>query len=197
MVELRPVVSETIAPSYKYPPSNRTRVRSDLWLAALDYSSESQYVWDSAGTRARPKRDEDDDPVIRTVTQAEFQGWRKEFVDKVLPANAGTTEQGRQVDFWLQRQLPTSQLPRHLIPQWNGFLRDKVHRHLLQWFAESELSTPSDLLTSAPVGRLKDTSPETEDLRQLVLRVVREMTRDELEQLNLPSRAVLRATRSR
>ena len=173
MVELRPVVSERIAPSYKYPPSNRPRVRSDLWLATLDYSSESQYAWDSAGARARPKRDEDDDPVIRTVTQAEFQGWQKEFVDKVLSANAVTTEQGRQVDVWLQRQLPTSQLPRHLIPQWNGFLRDKVHRHLLQWFAESGLSTPSDLLTSAPVGRLKDTSPETEDATNLYRRIHR------------------------
>ncbi len=194
IVELRDI--ESVAPSGENKPLSRPRVRSDLWLAALDYSSKTQYVWDSSLMQARQRRDEDDGPVITVVTQAEFQRWRREFMDEVLPAIPLTTEQSLQVDVWFQRQLPTSHLPRHLIPKWNGFLRDKVHKHLIHWFDDSGLAPPSDLLTSATVEQAAQSSSDTEELRQLVLRVVRGMTEDELEQLNLPSRAVLRISRS-
>lgn len=178
IVELRDI--ESVAPSGENKPLSRPRVRSDLWLAALDYSSKTQYVWDSSLIQARQRQDEDDGPVITVVTQAEFQRWRREFMDEVLPAIPLTTEQSLQVDVWFQRQLPTSHLPRHLI----------------HWFDDSGLAPPSDLLTSATVEQAAQSSSDTEELRQLVLRVVRGMTEDELEQLNLPSRAVLRISRS-
>ncbi len=179
-------------------PSGRPRVRSDLWRAALDYSSRTQYVWDEVEGKARPSRPGDDSPVIPTVSQGSHQEWREEFIADI-ESRPITPEEEYQLDTWIQNQLPTSHLPRPLIGQWNGFLRDKVHRYLLDWFEDSGLEPPQDLFAASAVERPPrqwSSSSDTEDLRQLVLRTVREMTDDELAQLSLPSRAVLRATKS-
>lgn len=119
-----------------------------------------------------------------------------EFFDTSRISSSLTAEQERQVDTWVQNQLPTSLLPPHLIPRWNGFLRDKVYQQLNNWFDESGLEPPSNLIVY-PAERPTSRSQDTEALRQLVLRVVEQMTEHELTQLNLPPKAVLRATRSR
>ncbi len=193
IVALRHPELDSLAPGYV---SSRPRVRSDLWQAVLDYSSGREYVWDKLEKRARPSQDGDDGSTVAIsgVTQAAHQQWREEFADTTRTSL--TSEQKSRLDIWIQAQLPTSHLPHHLIPQWNGFLRDKAYQHLKNWFDESGLEPPSDLITH-PTERPTSRAPDTEALRQLVLRVVGEMTEYELAQLSLPSKAVLRATRSR
>ena len=196
IVTLRQAGSDSLEPGYVHKPSSRPRVRSDLWQAVLDYSSGREYVWDQLEKQARPSLDGDGRSTVAVpgVTQVAHQQWREEFADTTRTSL--TSEQESQLDIWVQDQLPTSHLPRHLIPRWNGFLRDKVHEYLRNWFDESGLEPPRDLIVSA-AGRTAGRGPDTEALRQLVLRVVGEMTEHELAQLNLPSQAVLRATRSR
>ena len=195
IVELREPGSNDLDPGYANPASSRPKIRSDLWRAALDYSSGTEYVWDTVYGQARPSRPGEDMPTLPRVTLTVHQQWRREFVDTVRASTSITSEQENQANTWVQHQLPTPRLPFPLIPQWNGFLRDKVHQHLLSWFGESGLDPPSNLVTTV-AERTTPRSSDAEVLRQFVLRVVREMTEHELTQLNLPSRAVLRVTKS-
>ena len=175
-------------------PPGRSRIRSDFWRAVLDYSSGTEYVWDTVDGLVRPSRSGEDRPALPIVSKAMHQQWRKEFIEGAAGAAINTAEQEERANAWARNQLPTSQLPTHLIPVWNGFLRDKVEQHLLHWFEDSTLVPPSDMVTHA-AGQTVRRSAETEVLRQYILQVVRVMTEQELAQLNLPSRAVLRMTR--
>ena len=195
IVELRDSELDDLASSHVESTSSRPRIRSDLWQASLDYSSGTQYVWDLTNGMARPIRSGENSPTIPSVTQAILQDWRQEFIDNQRKSDSISPEQESQVVFWFTQHLPTSYLPSPLIPIWNGFLRNKVSEHLLRWFNESELDPPSDLLTKANERTTPKTS-DTEALRRLILRVVGNMTEGELEQLNLPPRAILRATRT-
>ena len=170
---------------------SRPRIRSDLWRAVLDYSSGIKYVWDTTSRQARPSHPEDLDPTIPTITQAIHGQWQAEFAEQVP-----TTADSAQVNSWIQNHLSTSHLPEHLIPQWNEFLRNQVHNHLLAWFSEAELQPPSDLILFVS-GRSAQTTSDSEALRRLILQTVSEMSETELVQVNLPARAVLRAVKPR
>ena len=56
-------------------------IRSDLWQAALDYSSGVQYVWDRDTKRAKPRHGLETVPIIDTVTADLQRQWRHEFRD--------------------------------------------------------------------------------------------------------------------
>ena len=196
LVKLREAHLGDIALGDTEPVSILQRVRSDLWRAVLDYSSGTEYVWDKTEGQARASQPADENPILPSVTRTVHQQWREEFLNTVGTSASITSEQEQQAIAWAQQQLPTSHLPVPLIPQWNRFLRDNVHQLLLNWFQESGLEPPSDLVTSVVERRTRRT-PEAEALRRLVLRVVGEMTEHELASLNLPSRAVLKATRPR
>ena len=205
VVELRQVDSGPVpgpgpgpgpTPGDPGPGFGRPRVRSDLWRAALDYSSGTQYVWDENAEQARPAQPGEDGPVIPTVSQEVHQQWREEFINDV-ESELTSPEHEYQVNNWIQHQLPTSHLPRHLIGRWNGFLRDRVLDYLMDWFDESEYEPPADMFATVAVERRTHGQGhgDAEQLRQLILRTVREMSAGELAQLNLPAGAVLRATR--
>lgn len=194
VIELRTSEVDDRAHGHADPAPSRSRIRSDLWRAVLDYSSGTEYVWDAVDGQARPSQSGEDNPILPIVSKAMHQQWRGEFIESITDSAINTSEQEDRANTWVRDQLPTSQLPPHLIPGWNGFLRDKVHRHLLLWFNESGLDTPSDMVTHV-AERTTRRSTDAEVLRQLILQVVKEMTEHELAQLNLPSRAVLRVTR--
>ena len=169
-------------------------IRSDLWQAVLDYSSGTTYVWDLDRKEARPTQEFDPSPIIDTVTADLQRQWRQEFLSEVTRTLELTHTEVDQTNEWIRLQLGTSRLPTRLIPRWNRFFRDKVHDYLRSWFSESRLEPPDDMVSSA--NRQSMSSPsETEDLRELVVSVVRKMTHEELSGLSLPSEAVLRATR--
>lgn len=168
------------------------RIRPDLWKAALDYSSGRQYVWDVARRRAMPSSGRGGELNFGTVTEELQRRWRQQFIDDVKQSLS--EEETGQIDRWLQQHLGVSHLPVRLISRWNGLFRDRVREHLLQWFSDSNLQPPDDMISTE--GGPSSSSPETEALRDLVLAVVRKMTRDELSRLTLPPGAVLRATQS-
>ena len=147
IVELRTSKAGELAHGYTSSALSRSKIRSDLWRAVLDYSSGTEYVWDVVDERARPSQSEEDCPVLPIVSKAVHQQWRREFIERVGAPSIATPEQEVQASTWVRDQLPTSQLPSHLIPLWNGFLRDKVHQQLLLWFNESGLDAPSDMIT--------------------------------------------------
>ena len=169
-------------------------IRSDLWQAALDYSSGVQYVWDSDNKKARPRHGLESVPIIDTVTADLQRQWRHEFRDLMTGSLELTDADLDQTDEWIRLQLGTARLPNRLIPEWNRFFRDKVRDHLREWFSNSGLEPPNDMVSSANRRATSDSS-ETEDLRELVVSVVRKMTHEELSGISLPSEAVLRAMR--
>ena len=193
IVELRESEPSALELSHASSAPTRRRIRSDLWQAAMDYSGSTDFIWDTVDRRARPRQFEEDRPFIPRVTPTVRREWREGFAETVEATIAAA--QKDQLASWATHQLATSKLPQPLIPQWNAFLVDRVHRHLLSWFEESGLEPPGDLMTVV-VDRTTRRSSETEALRRLVMRIVGEMTDRELEQLDLPARAVLRATRT-
>lgn len=194
VIELRTSELGDLAHAHAGQPPGRSRIRSDLWRAVLDYSSGTEYVWDAVDGQVRPSQSGEDSPVLPIVSKAMHQQWRTEFIESVADSAINTLEQEERANTWVRDQLPTSKLPPHLISVWNGFLRDKVQQHLLLWFKESGLVPPGDMITHV-AGRATRRSTDTEVLRQFILQVVGLMTEQELTQLNLPSRAVLRVTR--
>ena len=169
-------------------------IRSDLWRAVLDYSSGTKYVWDLDANQARPSQDYEHSPVIDTTTADIQRQWRQQFLGEVNESLTLTPAEMLKSDDWLQRHLGTIRLPTRLIPLWNRFCRDKVLEHLRGWFSEAGIAVPDDMVSS-PNRQRASSHSETEDLRELVISVARQMTHGELSKLQLPSEAVLRATK--
>ena len=195
IIELKEPEAHALERADESSGTGRIRIRSDLWRAALDYSSGAEYVWDATDGRARRRQVGDECPTISTVMPTAGQRWRREFAETTRASATIVPEHQQQVESWATNQLPISKLPQALIPRWNSFLVDRVHQHLLGWFEKSELDPPGDLISEVADPTARRTS-ENEALRRLVIRVVGEMTDRELEQLDLPARAVLRATRT-
>ena len=193
IVELLTQESEVLEARDISPTSTRPRVRSDLWTAVTDYTSDTKYVWDTDDRRARPWQISDEGPIIPGISRSEHQQWREEFIEAIKASIDITSEEESQTRVWVQQRRPTSKLPPALISKWNAFVRDEVHDYLLNWFEKSGLEAPSDLMMTSTVRATRKAS-DSEALRKLVNRVVSEMTEHELAQLELPARAVLRVT---
>ena len=173
--------------------TDRYLIRSDLWKAALDYSSGTRYVWDTVIGRATPSERVDDKPTIGPATLELQRAWRKQFRAGVV--DTLTEEESEAMDLWINQHRGSSYLPTRLKSRWNGFFCENVKKHLLRWFHDTNIQPPDDFMLS--IARQQSIkSADTEALRKLVLSVVQKMTRDELASLSLPSGAVLRAGKS-
>ena len=192
LVELRNAASSRQPSDEAVDVKAPHRIRPDLWKAAIDYSSGRRYVWDIAGRRAVPSTGRHGELIISTVTEDLQRSWRQQFIADVKATLS--EEETDQIDRWLQQHLGVSHLPVRLMSKWTSSFRDRVREHLLQWFVESNLQPPEDQISTE--GGPSSSSTETDALRDLVLAVVRKMTRDELSRLTLPPGAVLRATQS-
>ena len=176
-------------------PTERTQVRGDLWRATLDYSGGNNYVWDATIDRARLATPNDDLPKFNTITQQDERRWRSDFVNSITSRSETVGLAEVRLTNWAALGLPTSDLPRPFIPKWNRYIRERVYGHICDWFQENKLAPPVDLLTAHEAPR--STTSETDQLRQLILRVVNEMDAAELSRIDLPPRAVLKASRTR
>ena len=191
VVILKEEVATKLVPSGESGPSRHPRIRSDLWQAVIDRSSGKTYLWNPNTTQARPGLPEEGHPILPTVDEDTDSQWREDFTSSL--GTSITDAEAIQVSQWSEHLLPTFHLPRRLIHLWNRFLSNQVNNRLLDWFEQEGLDTPDDFVVTGSVN----VSPDTEALRRLVMRVVGEMTEQELSQLVLPPRAVLKATRSR
>ena len=118
-----------------------TRVRSDLWRAVLDFSSDEEYIWDeSEGIAKHASSAGASGPALPTITADKFNEWKKAFTEEVDEG-----ERDERLSAWVGHRLPASFLPLPLRHRWNGYLKAAVRRHLLAWFEEQGLVPPSDI----------------------------------------------------
>ena len=176
--------------------SRPVRIRSDLWQAVLDRSSGETYSWDPDTAQVKTDQPLNLDLILPTVDEDVDRTWRRDFIGILAGEVQISTSDEHQLKSWSNDLLPAYRLPSHLIPRWNIFLTSHVVALLSDWFEQSGLEPPKDFYITR-VSRTRRGDVDTERLRQLVLAVVKEMNGQELSNLILPPRAILRATRSR
>lgn len=178
--------AETITrtrPSASYP-----RVRSDLWRAALDYSSGRRYTWDPANHQGRLATATDTGPFLPTATAQDLAEWRAAFAGTHSGDSAGET--ATRLQRWASESLPTAFLPARLRPLWNTELKRRVEERLQRWFRENNIEPPGDLVSTQeilPIGHA-----EVDRLRQFVISCVKAMTKEELADLRIPAGPAMR-----
>jgi len=176
-------------------PSKRLRVRSDLWLAIMDYSSGSKYVWDDTSQLARRATAGDAGaPLFPTVERSKLLEWREELYSSL---EGQVDELARaQIRRWIEKRAGTMLLPVAYRAAWNAIQNNRVLDLLNEFFAEKGSPPPRDLLVSRnrPVSR---GSSEEETLRSFLHRCVDAMTDEELSSVNITARVALRAGTTR
>jgi hypothetical protein len=193
--------SSLVATSHSPTGSTRNlslawRIRSDLWSAVVDVDSAQAYVWDSGVAKLITKDDGsslDRRPQLPTLTSAEMAGLQRDFAAGYH--SEGVTE---EIQKWTARETTTWSLPRHVRDAWFNYLKRQVRIRLASWFEQNHIDAPADLIEpgrSNPSLSRRAPDEATSNLRALVVRCVEVMTRSELESLNLPPAAVLRAHR--
>jgi hypothetical protein len=169
------------------------RIRKDLWDAILDGRSGSVYVWDNERAVPVPPdawSDDDPRPRLPTVGRDEMLGWRSAFRDNEA-ASATDPSVREALDHWLQSWLTAAALPHRIRIRWIIELKRRVRERLEAWFDERGIHRPRDYIEVANKASPAEAS-ETERLRDLVVRCVRAMTREELDELRLPPSVLLR-----
>ena len=167
------------------PGSERSRIRSDLWWAVFNFSSQQKYFWDPAAQVARTAGPEEAlGPEMPTITADTFTEWKSEFA-----ASVDAAEWDDRLAEWTNNRRPSNFLAPPLRHRWNGYLKEKARDHLLAWFRRQELNPPRDLMeASQPVGR----GTRGEDLRRRLIACLRSMSAEELERVQIPASALLR-----
>lgn len=163
-----------------------SRIRSDLWRAALDYSSGQRYIWDSSTNQARAATGESG-PFMPTVTADEFRAWRVRFAEANRDAVAG--DSAARLQRWASESLPTAFLPARLRPVWNAELKKQVEARLQPWFTANGIQAPPDLKYAWQEAPEKSS---LEPLRQFAINCVKAMTDEELLELKIPARVAMR-----
>jgi hypothetical protein len=172
-----------------YVDSPGTRVRPDLWNAVMDYSSGTTFGWDSHQQRARPIEPDEDRPRLPTITAGDLQAWRNAFV--AAHADTLTGANLEKLTSWRDQGLATNALPPVLRKPWNAELKKEAIQRLRAWFEAQSLPVPTLLVKVG--GPEAKPGEDVEALRKYVLDCVRVMTKDELEELRLPARVLMRA----
>jgi hypothetical protein len=171
----------------------RLRVRQDLWNAILDYSAGHDWVWDASAGSARPIEQRDDTSlVLPTLTREDLGVLRDVFTQDVQPKMQDDGRELERLERWRSKGLGTAALPVAIQGLWNEHLKSVVVERLTQWFAQHDISVPSDLLRVEAVAAPRPDDQELLALRALIIDCVRSMTLSELASLNLPAGAVIR-----
>jgi hypothetical protein len=147
----------------------------------MDYASGKKYAWDAEHKTAREAL-LTDTLLLPTLSREEMANWRSEF-----SAEHGSTP---ELMHWKNNALTTNALPSGLQGVWNGFVRRKASERLIQWFSEKNISAEVFVSEKAVEARPADS---VEELRKIVGACVSVMTLEELVEIKLPPRAVLRA----
>lgn len=173
------------------------RVRDDLWRATIDYRSGDDYVWDDE-TQAARKADEnfDAESLLPTLTEDEMNALRTEFAGRFGENLDAETDEPNEMAHWVQRGLATRFLPPRLQPEWNQFVVSNIADRLRTWFARRRISLPDDFMY-APSPIAPAEASRGENLRRFIIDVIRAMSQDELDRIQLPASAIARVRRNR
>ena len=133
-------------------------------------------------------------PATRCRRPADrLDDWRSQFVNQ--SSAAGLSPRVLEaLRLWQSERRPDWTLPRFVRRRWNAKLKQFVLKALLGWF-DTRRDPPDDLVDIAPSPRAAPSSEhrdEVDQLRDVVLRLVHVITREELEELRLPAAAYLR-----
>ena len=167
--------------------SRSSRVRSDLWRAALDYSSEQPYVWDVSTKQARLARPDESGPHMPTISADEFRGVRAAFAVSHKATMSG--DAGDRLAVWATEGLPTAFLPARLRPLWNAELKRQVKARLQPWFAANQIEPPSSFTYEWQASPEKGAADQ---LRRFVSSCIKAMNEQELTELRIPARVAMR-----
>lgn len=140
-------------------PQHGGRVREDLWVAIMDYSSGQTYVWDEQQGRARAATEGDQQPRMPTLTAVELGEWRVTFLDEHRAEVVGIDLVNAQ--HWQEQGLSTNYLPRALKQPWNRELALRVRQRLQDFFTRLKPSVTA--ATGTPLG-LPSSEPAKEVL---------------------------------
>lgn len=190
-VELREPFRSEIAPGdVTDPPERLQRIRSDLWDAIVDYSSNRDWVWVQSRELALDAQSADAAEatlLMPTLTESDFQGWRTKFAETF--SKQVSDAESEMLEEWTRAGLGTDALPRRLRGPWNGWMKRQVLERLRAFFEEHRIEPPSDLLVS------QDTQRTSVELRVYVSNCIALMNDDELRELRIPADVAMRAHR--
>jgi hypothetical protein len=192
LIDAHGVAESSVAPT---PPAlvlpPRWRIRSDLWRAVTDLGADGDWYWDGEAAFFHPDALEDAEGAheLPTLTSDDLRALRSAFAHRLR----GPDRTSEPLQRWVSELLPDSVLPAHLRGQWVAALKLGVLRRLRTWFDAQDLRAPADLVEESTRGPSRD--DPLDDLRSLVMKCVRVMTRSELEELRLSPSVLLRATR--
>jgi hypothetical protein len=164
------------------PPEDVFRggqIRADLWRAVLDYSNGNRYVWDTSQEAARPAGPDEDSVLLPTISDADLDEWRADFVALHRPQ---TVEVAERVEEWCRNRLPTAALPAPMRPAWNKYLKGKVEQRLQHWFKSNSIKAPAIMEERRePVPSRQ----QVEALREFIIGCVKTMPEKELLELRI------------
>jgi hypothetical protein len=174
------------------PTAPRTRIRSDLWQAVMDYSG-GDYVWDKSRARAVRREQADEGLPFPTIAETDLDDWRAAFVREAEASGNMSAAEHDSVERWRANRLSTQLLPTHLQGRWNRFMRERATERLTRWFESQVLPVPLDLLVAVDgaIGLITPTMDER-DVRRLIINAVQMMTEEELASIHLPAGVVAR-----
>lgn len=115
------------------------RIRHDLWLSVVDYTSGHTYVWDASLGHARVADLGDTGPRMPTLTPVELAEWRQTFLDAHKQSIEGAALVNAQR--WQEQGLSTSYLPTDLQQPWNRELSLRIRLRLQDFFARINQAT--------------------------------------------------------
>lgn len=161
------------------------RIREDLWNAVVDYRSGLTYIWDVKQRRAIGIEGEAETgtPVFPTISQDEVGTWRRECARKWAQLNGDADNEA--VDAWVEN--PRTRVPQRFVNSWRTDQRDRVASIIQDFFRSAQLNLPSDAFPASGQTRTELTA------RELVRLAAQVMTDTEIDGLQLPVGAVLRA----
>ena len=108
------------------------RVRADLWVSVVDYTSGTTYIWDGRLGQARRADDTDPGPRMPTLTPVELSEWRMTFLEAHKQKLTGIAMVNAQR--WQEQGLGTNYLPADLQQPWNRELSLRVRLRLQDFF---------------------------------------------------------------
>jgi len=197
-LEVAPASFEFESASTRANTSRGAYVREDAWPVFAMLHERSIAVFDNQLSKFRLLADEavlrDSQIRVETPTNEDHRNWVKQFAQaeslSVEPALTESETVLREFSVWMQSQDTSLQ------HQWKDFRANKVAEAIRKWSASNGLDTTDFLSPVIPRFSVRTTSTSANkldtDIRTAVLRCVTDLSMDELDEIRLPLRVVLK-----